>query len=360
MSDALYQTDAVALKNLRELAVEKCWLPSNMTHPIPKLEGKLVPYLSAECIKEDKVLVNTQENIWMLLQPTIRSFEKIRGSSSSQKDDIMYRLQISIQGYCALIAEWTRKRRTAVSKDATGFVDFRPISDSDIPPAADSLFGGLLNQAIFSHKRAKGKTLKLALKRKGLYDRVIETIAKSKRDVTAIQYERVMDRYLAWCKVQGRDPFGDEIATPLEFMQFLMDENIKPTHGKEKRGYNCLRIATSALSALLSFEGIPFGQHYLAKAFMKGVLNERPITHRYQVQWYAEKVIQKLKNSPFVPAFRIPLLLLAKKTLFLILMATSRRVHISKALCISDDKCTRTKTRVLFHIERKDLKQGGP
>jgi hypothetical protein len=65
-------------------------------------------------------------------------------------------------------------------------------------------------------------------------------------------------------------------------MQFLMDEDIKPTHGKEKRGYSCMRIASSALSSILSFEGLPFGQHYLAKSFMKGVLNERPIAHRYQ------------------------------------------------------------------------------
>ena len=114
-----------------------------------------------------------------------------------------------------------------------------------------------------------------------------------------------------------------------------MDEDIKPTHGKEKRGYSCMRIASSALSSILSFEGLPFGQHYLAKSFMKGVLNERPIAHRYQVQWDAQRVINKLKNSPFVPACRLSLLLLAKKTLFLILMVTSRRVHISKALCIS-------------------------
>ena len=271
----------------------------------------------------------------------------------------MYLLQISIQGYCALLADWTRKRRAAIRKDTVGFIDFRAIVDVEYPPAADTLFGGLLNQATFIQKRARGKTLKLALKRKGLSDRVIETISKSKRDVTAIQYDRVMDRFLSWCKIEGKDPFGEDLAIPLEFLQFLMDENIKPTHGKEKRGYSCMRIATSALSTLLSFEGIPFGQHHLVKAFMRGVLNERPITHRYQVQWDAESVINKLKNPPFAPAHRISTVLLAKKTLFLILMATSRRVHISRELCISDEKCTRTKSRVLFHIERKDLKQGG-
>ena len=362
ISAALYQTDTAALKNLSDLAVEKCALPSNLTHPIPKLEGRLIPYLSNEAIKEDSAMAKTQEGIWMLLQPVIRTFEKVRGSSStssSTKESMMYLLQISVQGYCALISEWSRKRRAAIKKESLGYVDFRPLAEADIPAASENLFGGLLSQASFGQKRNKGKTLKLALKRKGLSDRVIETISKSKRDVTAIQYDRVMDRYYAWCKAVGREPFGEDISTPLEFMQFLMDENIKPTHGKEKRGYSCLRIATSALSTLLSFEGVPFGQHHLSKAFMKGVLNERPITHRYQVQWDAQKVINKLKNSPFIPAFRIPLLLLAKKTLFLILMATSRRVHISKALCISEEKCTRTKSRVLFHIERKDLKQGG-
>ena len=360
ISDALYDTDYLVFKSLRDLAVDNCCLPSNMTHPIPKLEGKLLTYMSKEGIKEDEALAKTQESLWMLLQPVIRSFEKVRGSSTSQKETIMHLLQISIQGYCAMMSEWTRKRRTAVKKDCIGYVDFRSVIEADIPPASDLLFGGLLTNASFPQKRTKGKILKIALKRKGLSDKVIETISKSKRDVTAVQYDRVMEKYYAWCKVVGRAPFGDDISTPLEFMQFLMDEEIKPTHGKDKRGYSCLRIATSALSALLSFEGLPFGQHHLSKAFMKGVLNERPISHRYQVQWDAERVIQKLKNKPFIPAFRIPLLLLAKKTLFLILMATSRRVHISKALCVTNDKCIRTKDRVLFHIERKDLKQGGP
>ena len=362
ISDGLYQTDAAALKNLRELAVDKCALPSNLTHPIPKLESKLIPYLTPEGVKADTAMATTQEGIWMLLQPVIRAFEKVRGSASTSaatKENLMYLMQISIQGFCALITDWTRRRRIAIRKDSLGHIDFRALSDSDIPAESETLFGGLFNQVSFGQKRIKGKILKLALKRKGLSDRVIETISKSKRDVTSIQYDRVMDRYYAWCKTEEREPFGDDIATPLEFMQFLMDENIKPTHGKEKRGYSCLRLATSALSAILSFEGIPFGQHHLSKAFMKGVLNERPITHRYQVQWDAQRVINKLKNPPFTPAFRIPLLLLAKKTLFLILMATSRRVHISKALCISREKCTRTKSRVLFHIERKDLKQGG-
>ena len=359
MSDALYQSDLNDLKNVRELAVEKAYLPANMVSPVPKMEGKLLSYISQDCVKEDTSSMKLQETIWMLLQPIVRSFEKIRGSSSTQKEAIMYILQISIQGYCALLADLTRKRRAAIKKDTIGYIDFRPIADAEYPAASDSLFGGLLAQAFFTQKRIKGKTLNLALKRKGLSDRVIETISKSRRDVTDIQYDRVRDKYFTWCKLQGRDPFGDDIATPLEFMQFLMDEDIKPTHGKDKRGYSCMRIASSALSSILAFEGVPFGQHYLAKSFMKGVLNERPITHRYQVQWDAQRVIDKLKNSPFVPAHRLSLLLLAKKTLFLILMATSRRVHISKALCISEDKCSRTKSRVLFHIERKDLKQGG-
>jgi len=359
MLDALYTADNNALRIIREMAVEKAYLPSNISNPIPKLDGKLMAYVSQDCLKEDTAILKQQENIWMLLQPVVRSFERIRGSSSTQKDVIMMHLQISIQGYCALISELTRKRRQAIKKDTVGFVDFRAITDVEHPAGEETLFGGLLNQISFTQKRTKGRTLNLALKRKGLSDRVIETISKSRRDVTDIQYDRVRDKYFSWCKLQGRDPFGDDIATPLEFMQFLMDEDIKPTHGKDKRGYSCMRIASSALSSILAFEGVPFGQHYLAKSFMKGVLNERPITHRYQVQWDAQGVINKLKNSPFVPAHQLSLLLLAKKTLFLILMATSRRVHISKALCISKDKCFRTKSKVLFHIERKDLKQGG-
>ena len=71
MSDALYQTDTGALKTLRELAVEKAWLPSNMANPVPKLEGKLLTYISSDCAKEDASLVKAQENIWMLMQPII-------------------------------------------------------------------------------------------------------------------------------------------------------------------------------------------------------------------------------------------------------------------------------------------------
>ena len=76
MSDALYTSDSNALKTIRELAVEKAYLPSNLSSPIPKLDGKFMAYVSQDCLKEDASITKQQENIWMLLQPTSPSHRR--------------------------------------------------------------------------------------------------------------------------------------------------------------------------------------------------------------------------------------------------------------------------------------------
>jgi len=336
-------------------------IPTNMANPVPSTEVLLEAYLSNEGKRIDRSIHKLQLEMWLLLQPTIRALESMRVSPSRQRKKVVELLAASIRTQCAIIADLTTQRRNNVVLHTKGYIDMQGIANRKFPAGAKTLFANCLtSQGVsFISTRVEGKHLQTALRQRGLSDKVIGTISKSRRDCTQIQYERVLNKYMAFCKAQGRSPYEEDLGLALDFLQMLLDEEIAPRHGKEKRGYSCMRIAVSALSTILVCDGVPFGQHHITKSFMKGVLKERPITHRYQTQWDPEMVLSKLKNPPYITADKMPLLLLAKKTLFLILMATCRRVHIAKALYINKEKCTIKKgSSVTFHIERKDLKQG--
>jgi len=350
------ERDGLVIKTREEIGI-----PSNVENPVPSTEVLLNAYLSNEGKRVDRSIHKLQLEMWILLQPTIRALESMRLSASRQRKKVVELLVASIRSQCAIIADLTTQRRDNVVLHTKGYIDMQGLVNRKFPAGAKTLFANYLKSqgVTFLSTRVEGRHLQTALRQRGLSDKVIETISKSRRDCTQIQYERVLNKYMVFCKEQGRSPYEEDLGMALDFLQLLLDEEISPRHGKDKRGYSCMRIAVSALSTILVCEGVPFGQHHITKSFMKGVLKERPIAHRYQTQWDPEMVLSKLKNPPYTTADKIPLLLLAKKTLFLILMATSRRVHIAKALYINKEKCTIKKgSSVTFHIERKDLKQG--
>jgi hypothetical protein len=91
---------------------------------------------------------------------------------------------------------------------------------------------------------------------------------------------------------------------------------------------------------------------------MKGLKQLRPVQHRYVAQWDPSLVLKRLKNKPYTKAESMDLLLLGKKTLLLVLLATANRVNIAKALRITPDYMNKSGSSISFRLEKKDLKQG--
>jgi hypothetical protein len=115
-----------------------------------------------------------------------------------------------------------------------------------------------------------------------------------------------------------------------------------------------VNTARSALSAILMFENMSFGEIKEVKLFMKGVYNIKPPQPRYTEIWDPEVVLVLLKK--WSPAKKLSLKLLTMKLVMLILLTTGQRGQILGSLDVQNmdisSKC------VTFQVKCSDLKQG--
>ena len=357
---AAAKVDATIGKELLLSTVKLVGLPNNevLKFIVPTLETRFVTSLPTEALKMDRMMERFQREMWQSIQPSVRSIPKLQKSSTKQATTLISYLQSGALSQCGIIADISRQRRSLVMKNTS--LDCKALTGLHIPLGQETLFGGLAKLCSGTRQRQPGKNyLSMALSNKGLSQGVISTISSARRVSTSVQYERYQKRFIEFAINLGKDPFSNsDIATPLEFLQMLKDEKLNPKHGNELRGYSCIRIAASALSAILTIENLTFGEHPLTKAFMKGLKNERPVTHRYLRQWDPQIVLEFFKTRPWQPARSMALDKLARKTLVLILLTSVKRVHSVPALCITADKMSKTGTSLNFHIDKVDLKEG--
>ena len=94
-------------------------------------------------------------------------------------------------------------------------------------------------------------------------------------------------------------------------------------------GYSAVNTARSSLSTFVIVDGVPVGQHYLVRRFMRATFNERPALPRNNVTWDVQIVLNFLRKCS--PVRQIPIAMLTKKLLVLMLLLSGQRgqtVHL--------------------------------
>ena len=118
--------------------------------------------------------------------------------------------------------------------------------------------------------------------------------------------------------------------------------------------YSSVNIARSALSSILLFDGVNFGELREVKLFMKGVFNIKPPQPRYVDIWDPSIVLELLRK--WFPARKLCLKLLTMKLVMLILLTTGQRGQILQALNVDDMHISCRS--VVFKISNLNVKQG--
>ena len=371
ITSALYRSGRTHLLEALDRALQLSGQPENLDYPVPSLHQTFVSNLSPAGRAADSSAESNQQWLWTSMLPLIKALPSLLTMECEAAGEVLELVHSSVQAQCALLSELTRQRRAAVLKAAAGDLDCSAITNTQlntpIPISPGTLWGGMEKHVTKRRQAAPATSTRggkinyilLALEKKGLSPGVIRTMQSSTRSVTGDQYNNYIKQFVDFALGRGLDPYNcKDIALPLEFLQHLVDEEQKPRHGKTHRGYSCIRIAVSALSKLLIFDGETFGSHPFTKTFMKGLKQLRPVNHRYVAQWDPAIILNKLKNKPFTTAEKMDLLLLGKKTLLLILLATSNRVHIAKALRVTPEYMSKSGSTMFFKLEKADLKQG--
>ena len=178
---------------------------------------------------------------------------------------------------------------------------------------------------------------RLAYKRRSLLEEgfpadIAERIAAPQREGTQRVYDAKWGEFCDWCKRRKIDPVAVTIPIVAEFLNYLFKKQ-PPLAISTIRGYR------STLSSAL-----PIGEEITNSAklgaLMQSFATERPKKTQFIPQWDFNLVLNYLMDSPFEPIKRCRPEDLTLKTLFLLLLASGRRISEIHAL-IASDSCIR-------------------
>jgi len=340
--------------------------PANVKAQVPVLDHKVKQNVSAYVKHNDDTLVAFQKTILALLAPVARACEASVSLQGLDQQKLLERLSVvrsttvaALSALCATTGDIVRRRRNNIKEGAKGIIDMAGIEFAGAPAHSSKLFGDeYLRQMVFTKK---GKCIfQNIYSSMGLSQGVIDTLSAARKPQSNVQYESYIERYESWARSIGvMTPFDCDISIPLNFLQFMMDEAFDPKDLEKRRSYSVMRVVVSALSTVLFYEGVSFGNTKLTSQFMKGLIRLRPIKHRYKTQWDMNVVLDCLKNKPWIEAAALPLEKLGKKVMMLFLLATANRNHCVTELRISEDRFRDFGNKVEFLFLDDEVKRRG-
>ena len=158
----------------------------------------------------------------------------------------------------------------------------------------------------------------------GLSSGVARQLAYCRRKSTHMNYQYKWVVYRSWCRNKGHSISRPTIAKVADFLLFL----------RKSKGLSFSAIAgyRSMLSASFRFVLPEISDSAILRDLMKSFRIERPSIPNRAPPWDLTLVLTYLRSSDFEPLSSVSLRQLTVKTLFLVSLATARRVSEIQAL----------------------------
>ena len=110
--------------------------------------------------------------------------------------------------------------------------------------------------------------------------------------------------------------------------------------------YSALNSARSALSCIVSVDGLPVGQHLVVCRFLKGAFQQKPSSKKLHGTWDVNQVLRFLKT--FTPNSSLTLKELTHKLVTLLALVTIQRKQTLLQLDISDEYLKKSSNEYVF------------
>ena len=162
------------------------------------------------------------------------------------------------------------------------------------------------------------ETVKRLLRKSGLWRRASRQLSRCVRESTARLYQSQWLFFCGWCRGRGVTPINVTIPMIVDFL----------IHLREDKGFSLLALKgyRSAINSVFTMKGIDLSNSkeltMLFRSFAKTCFPQdlRPPA------WDVTLVLQSLTNQPYEPIREAEERFLAHKTLFLIALASAKRV----------------------------------
>ena len=152
----------------------------------------------------------------------------------------------------------------------------------------------------------------------GFSSAVAQQLAFCCRSSTRVNYQARWSAYRAWCRRQGHSISRPSIAKIADFLLYLR----RSLH----LSYSSIASYRSMLSAVFRFVFPDVSSHPVLHDFLWSFRIERPLPSSRIPPWDLLGVLSLLRGPPFEPLSSCSLQDLSRKVLFLVALATARRV----------------------------------
>ena len=172
--------------------------------------------------------------------------------------------------------------------------------------------------------------VKQSLRDKQFSSEVAEHVSKARRDSTVKVYDAKWQIFRDWANERKIDPIQATPQIVADFLTFLF--SVKKCQVSTIRGYR------STISNTLKFRtGYDFGSHPVLSELIKSFAKQRPVDRSLAPKWDLAFVLSYMCKAPFEPLDKASLFHLSVKTVFLVTLATARRVSEVHAFFIDSD-----------------------
>ena len=167
--------------------------------------------------------------------------------------------------------------------------------------------------------------------------------SKAHRNSTALNYQSKWKRFRAWCHKQGFTSSAASSTRVARFLLYLRD--VRKLSVPAIKGYR------SALSSVYKFSGVNITDDIVISDLVSAFEKEIPRKGISVPKWDLDVVLRYLRSASYEPIKDLPILRLTQKTVFLLALATAKRVGELQALSGSVGK----KSRSLVLSYRQDF-----
>ena len=158
----------------------------------------------------------------------------------------------------------------------------------------------------------------------------MEHVSKARRVLTAKVYDAKWQIFRDWADQRKIDPIQATPQIVADFLTFLF--SVKKCQVSTIKGYR------STISNTLKYKtGYDFGSHQVLSELIKSFAIQRPVDRSLAPKWDLAFVLSHMCKAPFEPLDKASLFYLSVKTVFLVTLATARRVSEVHAFSIDSD-----------------------
>ena len=170
------------------------------------------------------------------------------------------------------------------------------------------------------------ETMRRFVRRAGFSKRVAKQIGLSRRTSTLRLYQSKWSLYKWWCHKFGRSVSSPSIPKIADFLLFL--------HYKKKLSISSIKGFRSMLAMVFGVSCPEISSSKVLRDLLRSFYLQRPVRSLQAPSWDLIKVLDSLRQAPYEPLGSCDFRSLTKKTLFLLSLATAKRVGELQALSV--------------------------